>query len=231
VRHPELLARLQAIVRQTAVEGYAGCCEAIAHWDIRDQLSQIEAPTWILAGGADPSTPPAHAYTIAAGIPHARVTVLEQAAHLALAEQPARVAQLLLEHLAPAAHPRAGSDAERTTVGEYIRRQVLGDAHVDRSKAAASELTAPFQDFITKFAWGEIWSRPGLSRAERSLITLSVLAALKNDDELALHLKAALRNGLSIDQIRETLLHIAIYAGVPTANHAFAIAQRVLAEP
>ncbi len=94
-----------------------------------------------------------------------------------------------------------------------------------------TEFTAPFQDLITRYAWGEVWSRPGLTRAERSMITLTALAALRQDEELALHVRAALRNGLSPAQIGEVLLQVAIYAGVPAANRAFAVAQRVLAEP
>ncbi len=111
-----------------------------------------------------------------------------------------------------------------------VRRQVLGDAHVDRAAAGMTELTAPFQDLITRYAWGEIWSRPGLTRAERSMITLTALAALRQDEELAMHVRAALRNGLSLAQISEVLLQVAIYAGVPAANRAFAIAQRTLTE-
>jgi 4-carboxymuconolactone decarboxylase len=112
-----------------------------------------------------------------------------------------------------------------------VRREVLGDAHVDRAVSATSEFTAPFQDLITRYAWGEVWSRPGLSRAERSMITLTALAALRQEHELAMHVRAAVRNGLTAEQIREVLLQVAIYAGVPAANSAFAIAQRVLAEP
>jgi 4-carboxymuconolactone decarboxylase len=119
-------------------------------------------------------------------------------------------------------------DAERTAQGMTVRREVLGDEHVDRAVAAITPLTEPFQDFITRYAWGEIWSRPGLSRAERSMITLSVLVALRQEHELAMHLRAALRNGLTPDQIREVLLHTAVYAGVPAANRAFAIAREVL---
>ena len=122
------------------------------------------------------------------------------------------------------------NDAERKAQGMTVRRQVLGDAHVDRATAAATPLTEPFQDFITRYAWGEVWSRPGLSRAERSMITLTALVTLRQEEELALHLRAALRNGVTPDQIREVLLHTAVYAGVPAANRAFAIAQRVLAE-
>jgi 4-carboxymuconolactone decarboxylase len=122
------------------------------------------------------------------------------------------------------------SDAERGERGMAVRRQVLGDEHVDRATAGATEFTAPFQDLITRYAWGEIWSRPGLTRPERSMITITALAALRQEEELALHLRAALRNGLTEAQIQEVLLQVAIYAGVPAANRAFAIAQRVLGE-
>ena len=121
-------------------------------------------------------------------------------------------------------------DAERAAQGMTVRREVLGDEHVDRAVAATTPLTAPFQDFITRYAWGEVWSRPGLSRAERSMITLTALVALRQEGELAMHLRAALRNGLTPGQIGEVLLHSAVYAGVPAANRAFAIAREVLAE-
>jgi 4-carboxymuconolactone decarboxylase len=119
-------------------------------------------------------------------------------------------------------------DAQRVTQGMAIRRAVLGDAHVDRATAAATEFTADFQRFITRYAWGEIWSRPGLSRAERSMITLTALAVLRQEEELAMHVRAALRNGLTPDQIKEVLLQVAVYAGVPAANRAFAVAAKVL---
>jgi 4-carboxymuconolactone decarboxylase len=121
-------------------------------------------------------------------------------------------------------------DVERGVQGMRVRREVLGDDHVDRAVAATTEFTEPFQDFITRYAWGEIWSRPGLSRAERSLITVAMLAALGREHELAMHVKAAVRNGLTAEQIREVLLQVAVYAGVPAANRAFPIAQRALAE-
>ena len=121
-------------------------------------------------------------------------------------------------------------DEERTEQGMRVRRAVLGDAHVDRAIMNTTEFTAPFQDFITRYAWGEIWSRPGLSRPERSIVTLTVLAALQHEDELAMHTKAALRNGLRPEQIQEVLLQVSIYAGVPTGNRAFAVAQRALDE-
>jgi 4-carboxymuconolactone decarboxylase len=114
--------------------------------------------------------------------------------------------------------------------GMEIRREVLGDEHVDAAIERTTELTADFQDFITRYAWGEIWARPGLDRRTRSFITLTALVALGRFEELELHLRAALRNGLTLDEIKETLLHAAVYCGVPAANTAFAVAQRVLEE-
>src|SRR3954452_15972778 len=118
----------------------------------------------------------------------------------------------------------------RHAAGMAVRRQVLGDAHVDRSLAATTPFTAGFQDFITRYAWGEVWTRDVLDRRTRSCVTLALLTALHCHDELALHVRAARRNGLSAEEIGEVLLHTAVYAGVPAANSAFKIAQKVLAE-
>jgi 4-carboxymuconolactone decarboxylase len=117
---------------------------------------------------------------------------------------------------------------DRSERGMKNRREVLGDEHVDAAVERTTEFTADFQDLITRYAWGEIWDRPGLDRRTRSAITLTALVAGGNFDELALHLRAALRNGLSPDEIKEVLLQSAIYCGVPAANSAFAVAQRVL---
>jgi 4-carboxymuconolactone decarboxylase len=114
--------------------------------------------------------------------------------------------------------------------GMKVRREVLGDAHVDESVARTSAFTADFQDLITRYAWGEIWSRPGLDRRMRSAITLTALIALGRMDELPMHVRAARRNGLSEDEIEEVLLQSAVYCGVPAANTAFTVAARVLAE-
>lgn len=114
--------------------------------------------------------------------------------------------------------------------GMRIRREVLGDDHVDRAIESTTDFTADFQDFITRYAWGEVWARPGLDRRTRSAITLTALIALGRDHELAIHVRAALRNGLAPDEIREVILHSAVYCGVPAANRAFAIAQDVLNE-
>ena len=112
--------------------------------------------------------------------------------------------------------------------GMAVRREVLGDEHVDRATANATDFTRDFQELITEYAWGTIWTRPGLDRRSRSLITLTALVARGHHDELAMHVRAALRNGLTVDEIKETLLQTAIYCGVPDANTAFRIAQQVL---
>ncbi|MGA5302839.1 4-carboxymuconolactone decarboxylase [Nucisporomicrobium flavum] len=114
--------------------------------------------------------------------------------------------------------------------GMAVRREVLGDTHVDRAVAATTEFTEPFQDFITRYAWGGVWTREGLDRRTRSCVTLAVLTALRCHDELPMHVRAARRNGLSPQEIAEVLLHTAVYAGVPAANSAFRLAQQVLGE-
>ena len=114
--------------------------------------------------------------------------------------------------------------------GMQVRREVLGDEYVDRVEASRTPLTDEFQDLITRYAWGEIWARPGLDRRTRSCITVGLLVALNRDDELALHIRAALRNGVTADELKEILLHTTIYCGVPAANSAFRVAARVLAE-
>ncbi|GAA3462631.1 4-carboxymuconolactone decarboxylase [Saccharothrix longispora] len=127
----------------------------------------------------------------------------------------------------------SGGPAERESrreAGTRVRREVLGDDHVDRAAAGADAFTADFQDFITRYAWGEVWARPGLERRARSCVTLAVLAALGHERELAMHVRAALRNGLAPDEIKEVLLQVGVYAGVPAANRAFAVAQPIIAE-
>ncbi len=122
------------------------------------------------------------------------------------------------------------NDEDRHAQGMRTRREVLGDAHVDRAVANTTDLTAPFQDFITRYAWGDVWTRPGLDRRTRSIVTLTALTSLRAENEIAMHVRAAIANGLTPAEITEILLHTAVYAGLPAANAAFAIAQRTLAE-
>ena len=122
------------------------------------------------------------------------------------------------------------SDEERYDQGMAVRREVLSSAHVDRSTAAANELTSEWQDFITRVAWGDVWSRPGLDRRSRSIAVLTSLIAHGHHEELAMHLRAARRNGLSLDEIKEVILQSAIYSGVPAANTAYRIASEVFSD-
>jgi 3-oxoadipate enol-lactonase / 4-carboxymuconolactone decarboxylase len=213
---PEMVARLYSLLRSTPAEGYAGCCEAIAGYDVRGALGAVRAPTLAIAGAHDPATPPAELEAIVAEIPDARLHVLGGAAHLANVEQASAFNHALASFL----------EGE----GMRTRRAVLGDAHVDAAIEATTDFTADFQDFITRYAWGEIWTRPGLDRRMRSAVTLTALVALGHENELAMHVRAARRNGLSDDEIKEILLQCAIYCGVPAANSAFAVARRVLEE-
>ncbi|MFF4394741.1 3-oxoadipate enol-lactonase [Streptomyces sp. NPDC001480] len=200
-------------------EAYAACCDALAAFDLRDRLADIAVPTLLVAGRQDPATPPAHLREIADAVPDATLVELPGASHLAPAQCPDAVLTALRTHV--------DGTAGR---GMAVRREVLGDAHVDRAQARQSPFTAPFQDFISRYAWGEIWTDPTLSRRERSMITLTALVAHGHYEELAMHVRAARRNGLTPDEIGAVLLQTAVYCGVPTANSAFATAQRVLAE-
>jgi 3-oxoadipate enol-lactonase/4-carboxymuconolactone decarboxylase len=226
VSWPPLAARAVGMLAATPDEGYAGCCEAIAAMDLRAELGSIRAPTLVVAGDRDQATPAEHTDLLASSIPGARLAVVKGAAHLATMEQPEAVTQLLLDHF------RRGRQAKvkPRPPGITVRREVLGDEHVDRALAATTDFTADFQELITRYAWGEVWARPGLDRRTRSAVTLAMLATLAHDEELEMHVRSALGNGLSADEIKEVLLQVAVYAGVPAANRAFRIAQRVLDE-
>jgi 3-oxoadipate enol-lactonase/4-carboxymuconolactone decarboxylase len=219
--HPEVLASVVAMLERCDGEGYAGCCEAIASMDQRPSLARITAPTLVLAGADDPVTPPAGALELAGAITGASLVVLAGAAHLANLAQPERFGAAVLDHLSGPAVLRGAS----------IRREVLGADHVERSSRRDGELATPFIDFITRSVWGDIWARPGLDRRTRSAITVALLAGLGRHEELSFHVPAALRNGLTVGELGEVLLHTAVYAGVPAANSAIAAAERALAAP
>ncbi|MDQ1397064.1 MAG: 3-oxoadipate enol-lactonase / 4-carboxymuconolactone decarboxylase [Acidimicrobiaceae bacterium] len=216
--NPEVVERFRKMFLASDPSGYASCCEAIAAMDLEPRLAGIRAPTLVVGGAVDAATPPEHSEAIARRIAGSRLVMLADAAHLANVEQPSAFTDAVLDHLDPSAYDR----------GMRIRRQVLGDAHVDAAAARAAPFTADFQAFLTTYAWGEVWSRPGLDRRTRSCITVAMLVALGRDEELALHLRAARTNGVSVDEIKEVLLQSAIYCGVPAANHAFAVAAKVL---
>jgi 3-oxoadipate enol-lactonase/4-carboxymuconolactone decarboxylase len=220
-RDPDLVARLVAMLTSVDPESYAQCCEAIATLDLRADLGRIAAPTLVISGAADLATPPDHGELIADGVRGSRLEIVGPAAHLATYEQSGPIGALLLEHF-------GGGD--RLRAGYATRRSVLGDVHVDAAVARTTEFTAPFQDFITRYAWGDIWTRPGLSRRDRSIATLAALISIGAEHEIGMHVRAALTNGLTPAEISEVLLHTAVYSGLPRANRAFALAQQALDE-
>jgi 3-oxoadipate enol-lactonase/4-carboxymuconolactone decarboxylase len=165
---------------------------------------------------------------LADAIPGGRHVALDGASHLAVLEEPASAAELIAEHVDRA--ERAGAASVARDHGMQVRRQVLGDAHGARAVAAPTPETAAFQDFLTRYAWGDVWARSGLSRRERSIATLASLTTGGHGNEIAMHVRAALRNGLTRDEIAEVLLHTALYAGLPASNAAYAIMRDVYAE-
>ena len=215
------LASSRALLRmllRTDPVGYLGCSAAL-----RDAAmpGPIGCPTTVVVGEADPSSPVAKSQEIHAAIPGSRLVVIPGASHIPNFEAAGPLTAIMLQHLA--AQHRPGAEA-----GMAVRRAVLGDAHVDRSEANLTAIDAPFRDFILEGVWGSVWTRPGLSRHQRSLITLSMLAALGLDEEFRLHIRATANTGVSPAEITEALLHVASYAGVPRANHALKIVKEVL---
>jgi 3-oxoadipate enol-lactonase / 4-carboxymuconolactone decarboxylase len=219
-RRPGVAAALLDALRDADDESYAQGCEAVADFDVTARLAEITTPVLAIAGTEDVPTPPESLARIASGVKDGRLVLLDGVGHLAPAEAPERVAQLIGEQLRP----------DTYSAGMAVRREVLGNSYVDRAVAATTEFTADFQGFITRYAWGTIWTRPGLDRRSRSLITLTALIARGHHEELVMHLRAARRNGLTNDEIKELILQTAIYCGVPDANTAFRIAGQVLAD-
>ena len=230
-REPERGSALLHALQAAVDEGYVAVCGALAEFDVRDRLAEIGTPVLAVAGAEDVATPVENLREIAEGVKDGRLVVLDGVAHLAPAEAPSVVARLLREHLL--GEPASSDDRtvqEVRDAGMVVRREVLGDAHVDRATAATTDFTRDFQELITQYAWGSIWTRPGLDRRSRSMITLTALVARGHHEELAMHVRAARTNGLSVEEIKEVLLQSAIYCGVPDANTAFRIAQQVLDE-
>jgi 3-oxoadipate enol-lactonase / 4-carboxymuconolactone decarboxylase len=224
-REPQVASQLLDSLRAVDAEAYALACEALADFDVRSRLGEVAVPVLAVAGAEDFATPPELLTEIANGVQRGELQILDGVAHLAPAEVPEEVAKLIMAHF-----DAQGPLADRHAAGMRVRREVLGDDHVDRATAATTDFTRDFQQLITEYAWGTIWTRPGLDRRSRSMITLTALVARGHHEELAMHVRAARRNGLSVDEIKEVLLQTAIYCGVPDANTAFRIAQAALAD-
>ena len=231
-REPAIAAALLDHLAGADDQSYAWACEALAGFDLTARLAEVRSPVVAIAGAYDTRTPVAGLREIATRVPDGRLTVLDAVAHLAPAESPAATAALIAGYLLRRPLPGRGGLTLRDlqTAGNRVRREVLGAEHVNRATAAVTDLDRDFQDFIEQYAWGGIWTRPGLDRRSRSMVTLTALVARGHHEELALHLRAARRNGLTVAEISEVLLQCAVYCGVPDANTAFRIARKVLEE-
>lgn len=228
--HPEVAAGIRRGLVLMPTTGYAGAGAAIRDMALAERLSALLMPVLVVAGDRDTSTPfEPHGRFLADTIPGARVVHLD-AAHLAPIEAPAALAA----HIRTFALPQPDRDAAADTLfddGLLNRRRVLGDEWVERSLAARTPFTADFQAMITRIAWGEIWGRPGLDDRTRRLLVLAITASLGRWEEFGLHVRAGLaRDGFTRDELKEVLMQIAIYAGVPAANTGFAEASRIITE-
>jgi 3-oxoadipate enol-lactonase/4-carboxymuconolactone decarboxylase len=224
---PETLAQgdgcadsIRSLLSAADPTGYIGCCAALRDVDHRELLRQIRVPTLVITGDRDVSTPwEGHGEILVREIPGARAVRLP-AAHLSNLERPRSFTMALLEFLQPVAEA-PGNPLE---TGYTVRRAVLGDTHVDRAIASTNDFNRDFQDLITRYAWGTIWTRPGLERRTRRLLVLAMMASMGRWEEFRMHVHAGLMHGLEPCDLKEVLLQTAIYAGVPAANTGFHIA-------
>ena len=217
-KNPVVAAEFAAMLQSVDPAGYAYCCEAVASADFYGDLGRVGAPALVLAGGEDPVVTVEMAGATKKALPGSSLVVLAGGAHLANVEVPRAFDDALVPHLVGSAPVR----------GEKARREVLGDAHVERALAGASEFTQPFQELLARWPWGEVWARPGLAVRERRLVTIGILASLGRLDELEMHVREAVAGGVGEDELQAVLFHVAAYAGVPAANSAFAVADRVV---
>ncbi|MFT8243503.1 4-carboxymuconolactone decarboxylase [Roseomonas sp. BN140053] len=213
---------LRRMLLATSVDGYAACAAALRDARAAPLLGRISTPTTVIVGADDPASPPDKAEAIRDAIPGAKLVVIPRASHIPTFEAAEAVNAALLAHFAGL----VGSDPFEA--GMAVRKAVLGEAHVARASAGITPLDQAFQDYITRSVWGSIWTRPGLPRHTRSLLTLAVTAALGREGEFALHVRATRNTGVSPEEIAEVLLQVGAYAGVPAANHALKIAKDTL---
>jgi len=214
------VASIRSVFLGTDPVGYTGCCAALRDMNHVDLLKKIKTPTLVISGDRDVATPwTGHGERLAQEIPGAKALHLA-AAHLSNIERPHSFTTALLEFLPP----QPAGDANSLHAGFEKRRAVLGDAHVDKAIAATTEFTREFQELITRYAWGTIWSRPQLDQRTRRLLVLAVTASLGRWEEFALHVRTGLAGELEVCDLKEVLLQTSVYAGVPAANTAFQVA-------
>jgi len=218
--HSNIVEHFGQVLANTAPAGYLKACEAIRDADLRSSISEIQTPALVIAGSEDSAT------------------TVEDAQFLVHKMASSIYREMRTAHLSNVEGSEEFSDAvfsflvkrDGFSEGMDVRRAVLGDAHVDRSLQKLNDFNREFQDLITRYAWGEIWTRPGLPRHTRSLVTLGMMIALNRTEEFRLHARAAFNNGVTREEIKELLLHAAVYCGVPAANSAFHAAEEVFAE-
>ncbi len=215
------VALCRNMVARTPAAGYAATCAALRVVDLEDAARDVTTPTLCLAGELDRATPPDRVRALSAIIPGARYATIPGSARLPCIEAPALFAEHVVSFLEDDLPERESAGDDRFSLGMAVRRRVLGAAHVDAAERNTTALDADFQRFIAEGAWGSVWSRPGLTLRERSMITIALLAALGHEGEVAMHARATRNTGATPDDIAEALLHVAVYAGVPAANRAF----------
>ena len=202
------------------VQGYCGGCHAVAGADFSSDIARVDVPALVIAGDEDPVTTVMQAQFLVAHIPDAQLLVIN-GRHLLSAERPQLYAEGLIDFfIGPSPYER----------GMHVRRCVLGEAHVEKSRRRATSFNKDFQDLVADVPWGRIWSRPGLDKHQRSLITLSMMIALNRAEEFKMHVKAALHNGVSTDELKELILQASIYCGFPAALDAFRNAEATVRE-
>lgn len=229
---PGTFGKARSMLLATSSDGYAACCDAIRDLDLMAGLPGLSAPTLVFSGADDPASPPVLQDDIRAAIPGAGLVRLSPAAHIMNMEQPEQVNALLIGWL-DLNRERLGAAASRPALleeGLANRKAVLGAAHVERSLANAGRFAGPWQDFIMRTAWGEVWGDPALPWKTRSLLTLQTMVALNREEEFKLHLRPALNNGVSLRELRAALIQAAAYMGVPAANNAFRWVKDVLGD-
>jgi len=214
------VAKTNAMFLRSDVQGYSNCCCAIRDADFRNQLQNLSVETLVITGDEDPVTNVEQAEFLVANIPNATLKVFH-ARHLAATELPKEYAETLIEFF---------TGKSTFDKGMHVRRTVLGNAHVDRANTKINDFNADFQSFITTYAWGEIWTRPNLSKHNRSLITMAMLIALNRQTEFKMHLRAAFNNGVTVAEIKEVIMQSSLYCGLPAANEAIHAAEEVFKE-
>jgi len=215
--NPNRFSEMTQMFLDNSPDGYTACCAVVRDADFRNHLNTISVETLIITGDEDDVTNVAQAEKMLQLIPNAKLKVFH-ARHLPSTELPSEYAEALINFIV---------GEETFDRGMHVRRTVLGKAHVERANANKNEFNTDFQEFISQYAWGEIWTRPGLTKHTRSLITLAMLIPLNRKAEFKMHVKAAFNNGVTVDEIKEVILQSGIYCGLPAANDCMHAAEEV----